>query len=286
MFVFNTPHWVDLHRFSYRKFDEIPTAVFSSINSRLDKIKSIDPQVSIVIAAWNEEINILNCVSSLSCMESSIPFEIIVVNNNSSDATQKTIDNLHVKCLFQPIPGCGPARQMGQEHAKGKYILLADADCIYPACWVDAMVGKLEQQGVVCVYGRYSFIEELNYPRWKLFVLEKMKDIIAEFRHYKRPYLNAYGISMGYIKEFGLKVGFVGYKIWGDDGRLCFDLMEYGQVKQVKRDSARLWTAPRTLQRDGSLAKAILARIKIEMRRFSSLFTAHPPHDTKISKNA
>src|SRR5690606_38122380 len=137
----------------------------------------------------------------------------------------------------------------------------------------------------VCVYGRYSFIEDTDYPRWKLFLLEKLKDVIAEVRHFKRPYLNAYGISMGYIKELGLKVGYVNYKIWGDDGRLCFDLMNYGIVKQVKSESARVWTDPRTLQRDGSLKKALYNRIKKEIGRFSTLFIPHPPHDTKTSKN-
>jgi glycosyltransferase involved in cell wall biosynthesis len=192
---------------------------------------------------------------------------------------------MHVKRLFQPIQGCGPARQLGQENAKGKFILLADADCIYPKCWLNEMVDKLKQEGVVCVYGRYSFIAERGFARWKLFLHEKLKDAIAEFRHLKRPYLNAYGISMGYVKEYGLKVGFVMHKVWGDDGRFCFDLMQYGKVKQVKSDKARAWTGPRTLLRDGSFGKALYARIKKEFKRSFSMLTPHPPHDTKSSTN-
>src|SRR5690606_21393920 len=225
MHIFNVPKWVYSHKHPYSCFEEIPTKVFDNINKKLDAIQSESPLVSIIIAAWNEEVNILNCISSLSDVETCIPFEIIVVNNNSSDNTQKTIDKLNVKSLFQAVQGCGPARQLGQENARGKYILLADADCIYPSCWIDAMASKLSRDKVVCVYGRYSFIEDTDYPRWKLFLLEKLKDLIAEVRHFKRPYLNAYGISMDYIKELGLKVGYVNYKIWGDDGRLCFDLM-------------------------------------------------------------
>jgi len=285
MHIFKIPKWILLHRYEYRRFEEIPTNIFESINKKLDNIYCEEPLVSIIIAAWNEEINILNCISSLSDLKTKIPFEIIVINNNSSDNTQKTIDNLHVKTFFQEIPGCGPARQLGQENAKGTYILLADADCVYPDCWIDAMVYKLSKKDVVCVYGRYSFIDEVSYPRWKLFLLEKLKDVISEVRHFKRPYLNAYGISMGYIKELGLKVGYVKYKIWGDDGRLCFDLMKYGKVKQVRLEAARAWTEPRTLQRDGSLRNALFSRIKIEFSRFFSLFTSHPPHDTKTSKN-
>lgn len=280
MYVFNNPKWINLYK--YTCFEEIPNSVFNRINEKLYKLHSEQPIVTIVIAAWNEEINILNCISSLSNMITKIPFEIIVVNNNSTDNTQKTIDKLHIISYFQSIQGCGPARQLGQEKARGKFILLADADCIYPSCWLDTMLKELQRPNVVCVYGRYSFIGESKYPRWKLFVFEKLKDLIAELRHYKRPYLNAYGISMGYVRDLGLKVKYINNNIRGEDGRLCFDLMNYGKVRQVKKSTARPWTCPRTLKKDGSFSKALFLRIKIEFGRFFSFFTAHPPHDTKM----
>jgi cellulose synthase/poly-beta-1,6-N-acetylglucosamine synthase-like glycosyltransferase len=174
---------------------------------------------------------------------------------------------------------------MGMEKAKGKYILLADADCYYPENWVNEMVAALQRDDVVCVYGRYAFISEPGYPRWKLFLLEQMKNLIAEVRHYKRPYLNAYGMSMGYVREHGMKIGFVMHKIRGEDGRMCFDLMQYGEVKQVKSGKAIVWTNPRSLQRDGGFGKALSNRIIKEMRRFSSMFVPHRPHDTKTSTN-
>ncbi len=283
--MFTTPNWITQHNNNFQTVAEIPPYIFDEINQRLAHHAHPEPQVSILIAAWNEETNILNCISSLSALETKIPFEIIVVNNNSTDKTQETLDRLDIISFFQPIQGCGPARQLGQEKARGKYILLADADCIYPSCWLDEMMAVLVKDNVVCVYGRYSFIPEAGYSRWKLFFLERMKDAIAEVRHFKRPYLNAYGISMGYVKELGLKVGYVMYKIWGDDGRLCFDLMQFGKVKQMKNNRARVWTRPRTLQRDGSFSKAIGRRIKKELKRLSSMLSPLPPHDTKTSKN-
>lgn len=284
-YIFSYPDWVKRHKHNYSLYDEIPLELFDSINVKLNTVQSATPVVSILIAAWNEETNILNCISSLSETKTEYPFEIIVINNNSTDKTQNTLDKLHVKSLFQPVQGCGPARQLGQETALGEYILLADADCIYSEGWVEEMMNHLTKKDVVCVYGRYSFIPEEKYPRWQLYLFEKLKDIIAELRHFKRPYLNAYGISMGYVKKYGLKVGYVTYKIWGDDGRLCFDLMPYGKVLQVKTGTTRVWTGPRTLQRDGGLGKALKNRLKLESKRFFSMFKAHAPHDTKTSKN-
>lgn len=273
----HNPGWLDQFKYPYESVDLIPQNVIDDINSDLDRLQSKDPLVSILISAWNEEVNILRSVASLSKQKTSVPFEIIVINNNSADRTQETIDKLHVRSLFQEIQGCGPARQLGQENAKGKYILLADADCLYPECWMDEMIRVLSKPGVVCVYGRYSFISEPGFPRWQLSLFEKMKDVIAEVRHLKRPYYNAYGLSMGYIKEYGLKVGFIMTKFWGDDGQMCLGLMKYGKIKQVRSEKARVWTGPRTLQRDGTFLSALSKRVRKELKRFTRNFDSKLP---------
>src|SRR5690606_32083532 len=97
MYILKNPDWIKQNKYTYNAFEDIPLSIFELINDRLDRLQSNDPLVSVVIPAWNEEVNILNCISSLSRMDTKIPFEIIVVNNNSSDNTQKTIDKLHVR---------------------------------------------------------------------------------------------------------------------------------------------------------------------------------------------
>lgn len=285
MNIINNPKWISKYDYSYKSISEVPNEVFDSINNKLNKLQSGHPTITILISAWNEEMNILKTISSLSDSSTTIPLEIIVINNNSSDNTQDTLNKLKVTNYFQPIQGCGPARQLGMEQSKSKYILLADADCIYPSCWVDEMFSKLNQDNVACIYGRYSFIAEKGFPRWKLFILETCKDIVAEIRQFRRPYLNAFGISMGYVVEYGLKVGFIMHNTRGDDGRFCFDLMEYGKVMPVRANKARPWTGPRTLQRDGSFSRALWLRVLLEFKRMASYFTYHIPHDTKTSKN-
>lgn len=272
MSFLKTPSWISQFLHPYQMFEDIPDAVFDQVNTDLDKVQHGDPQVSIVIIAWNEEINILNCVSSLSRMKTAIPFEIIVVNNNSADNTQKTIDKLHVRSFIETKQGAGPARQKGQEQAKGKYVLTADADCLYPDSWVTEMIAVLSQKDVVCVYGRYSFIAEPDFPRWKLSMLETMKDMMAEIRHIKQPYFNTFGISMGYIREYGLKIGFIEVNRRGEDGQLCLELMKYGKVKQVRANHARVWTGARTLHQSGSFFNIVFSRIKADLKRFQYNF--------------
>ncbi|MFT3980382.1 MAG: glycosyltransferase family 2 protein [Ferruginibacter sp.] len=279
--IFSDPKWIRPYNYSYQHFAEIPQPVFDEINSRLDKVQSDNPLVSIVITAYNEEVDILKTVSSLASSKTKYPFEIIVVNNNSNDNTQATLDKLHIKNYFQPIQGWGPGRQMGMENARGKYILLGDSDCIYADCWVEKMTTALEKDGVVSVYGRYSFISEKGFARWQLTILEIFKDLIAEVRHVKRPFLNSYGMSMGYIREYGMREGFYMNKTHGEDGRMCYDLMKYGTVKQIRSNSNRVWTGVRTLKKNGTFSKVLFTRLKKELGRFSIYFNTkmkyHPP---------
>ena len=286
MNVLKAPAWISEFSYPYASFNEIPKSVFEGINRNLKRVQHYDPLVSIVIPAWNEEVNVLRSIASLAKMKTDIPFEILVVNNNSTDQMQQTLDRLLVRSVFQPIQGWGPARQMGLEQARGRYILTADADCLYPPDWVNEMMAVLRQPGVVFVYGRYSFIPSPGFSRWKLSMLETLKDSIAEVRHVKRPHLNAYGMSTGYIREEALKVGYVMHKIRGEDGRLCFDLMQYGAVKQVKAANARVWTGTRTLAKDGSFSRTLFLKIGLELRRLKGMFVAQPPHDTKTSLNS
>jgi len=285
MNAFHNPQWIKKYNFHYPDIEYIPNYVFSSINRKLDFLSRNFPLVSIIIAAKNEEANLLSTISSIANNKTRIPIEIIVVDNNSTDRTPDIIKKLHVKSLVQPMQGCGPTRQLGLENARGQYILTADADCLYPETWIEGMIKKLKQTNAVCVYGRYSFIGNNKTSRLKLFLYEKIKDVIAELRNYKRPHMNSVGLNMGFIKEYMQKVGFVRRDVRGEDGRMCFDLMRYGKIVYVKNNSLRVWTGTRTLDKDGSIFRAMKLRVVKELRRLADYIKIHPHHDTKTSHN-
>jgi glycosyltransferase involved in cell wall biosynthesis len=285
MSTFHNPKWINECNASCLGMDRTADGIFSAINSKLDLLLSDHPEASIIIAAKNEEANLLAAIHSIANNKTSIPIEVIVVDNNSTDRTGEIISRLHVKGYHQPVSGCGPARQLGLDHARGKYVLTADADCLYPEKWIDGMINELKQTDAVCVYGRYSFIANKNTSRLKLFIYEKIKDIMADIRHIKRPHMNSVGLSMGFLKEYMQKVGFVLRDIRGEDGRICFDLMKYGKVVYVKNNEVRVWTGTRALERDGSIFQAMKLRIVKELRRATDYFRIHPEHDTRTSKN-
>lgn len=286
MYWYTNPSWIDHRLLAVKKFEELSPALFDQTNKNLERLLSDNPLVSIVIPAYNEEVNLLSTIHSLSNNETSFGVEIIVVNNNSTDRTQQVLDRLKVRSFFESKQGCGPARQLGQKNAKGKFILMADADCIYPPMWIEKMTRALmEDESVSCVYGRYSFLSTTDKPRWKLFIYESLRDVMAEFRHQRRPCLNALGMSMGYVKDLGLRVGFVNKDLRGEDGRLCLLLKNLGRIKQVRDRSIRVWTLPRTLDKEGSLMNNLLKRIVVECSRMKDYIIRKPTHQVYSTEN-
>jgi len=286
MRIFKNPGWINTELLKYETLEQFPEANLLEIRNRLQDVVSSEPLVSVVIAAWNEEVNIIRCIDSLSRSKSKFPFEIIVINNNSTDRTQAVLDKLGVTSYFQPEQGVGPSRELGQRQAKGKYVLSADADCVYPERWIEIMTKNLTREGVVFVYGMFSYISDKEHPRWQLWLYELMRDMVAEVRNVKRPHLNAYGISLGYIRELGLKVGHLDKNMRGFDGRLCFDFMRHGKVRMIRSGAARAWTGTRALNRDGSFKEAFVKRVWREFARFDDYFSRAKDHDTRTSKNA
>ncbi|HEX8041540.1 MAG TPA: glycosyltransferase family 2 protein, partial [Chryseosolibacter sp.] len=196
MFEFlRNPGWIHPLLFTENSIGNIPSSLFTEIKEGLSRFRSPEPVVSVVIPVLNEEFTILRTLHSLSRNKTKYPAEIIVINNNSTDHTQEVLDKLNVINYFQAIPGWGPARQMGLEKARGKYILSADADSFYPEEWIERMTTALaKDNNTSCVYGDYSYLGTDEYPRWEFLMYEAMRSVIRTLRHIKRPHFNARGI--------------------------------------------------------------------------------------------
>lgn len=280
------PGWIQKDLLDRNKLDEFPDELFEAANKRLLNLFSRKPLVSIVIAAYNEESNIVRCLDSLSRSNSLYPLEIIVVDNNSNDRTHEAINRFMVRYVSQPIQGCGIARQIGLETAKGKYILTADADTLYPPDWVNEMVEKLDHPGVVCVYGHHSFLADEGNSRVPLLAYETLGDMLTIAKSIKRPYLNAHGMTMGFVRELALRVGYVRANVRGEDGRLALDLMKFGKIVRVSSNKSRVWTGLRTIAKDGNLWIAVRNRATMALANLADFFTKPADHDTKTSPSS
>jgi len=242
-------------------------ATTALIRERYGKIANQTPVVSIVIPAYNEEENILQTLLSLSNNETQWPVEIIVVNNNSKDRTAEMVMATGIPCVNEPKQGITNARNAGLAIAKGKYILNADADTIYPKDWIEEMIKPLATNENICsVYGRFSFIPIGSTGRFTYFFYEYFADFMRWLNKvFRDEAMNAYGFNSGFRREQGLEVeGFNHPPGTNEDGWLALKLREkgFGKLYYVTNINALVWTTDRRIQIDGGLWKGTWKRLK------------------------
>jgi cellulose synthase/poly-beta-1,6-N-acetylglucosamine synthase-like glycosyltransferase len=99
--------------------------------------------VSVVVAARNEENHLLACVKSILANQTTAPFEVIVVNDHSTDKTLEVLhsiinDKLRVINLPEGLKGKKAAITYALEKANYNLILCTDADCTVSPTWINA----------------------------------------------------------------------------------------------------------------------------------------------------
>lgn len=110
------------------------------------------PYLSIILVAWNNEEHILKAMRS--CYTHSKCYEIIIINNNSSDLTTKIVKEEIRTCSQKNINtiynnkniGLGYARNQGIKAAKGKYIIFLDGDDWFEAGAIQKILETLERK--------------------------------------------------------------------------------------------------------------------------------------------
>lgn len=283
--LFKLPFWLKRHLYFNKAFADLNITELADIKTRIAKFEDALPEVSIMIPAWNEENNIFRTLSSLAASNTKRKVEIVVINNNSTDQTQKVLDSLGVRSYFEPQQGITFARQLGLEKAKGKYHLCADSDTFYPPGWIDAMIAPLEKNNeVVGVYGRYAFIPENGYDRFFFWIYERFAGVVIRLRKRKREHINFLGFNMGFVTEIGLANG--GFKVKNvrkfdnaigseyyvdesEDGRMAVNLMKTGKLKLVTSKKATVFTSSRRLIAEGGISKAFKYRLKLHSKRIT-----------------
>jgi cellulose synthase/poly-beta-1,6-N-acetylglucosamine synthase-like glycosyltransferase len=108
------------------------------------------PRVTIVIPAYNVEGTIGPCLESLLAQAyPSEHYEIIVVDNNSSDGTCARVQEYPVRLAFErDVQSPGAARNRGIELAKSEIVVFIDSDCIAEADWLGKLVQPFRDPGI------------------------------------------------------------------------------------------------------------------------------------------
>lgn len=280
MGLLHVPPWVKSHLFQERTFGDLTPREVMVLRQALQRFSEPNPEVSVVIPAWNEADSIHHTLSSLAATSTRLRTELLVIDNNSTDRTGEVLAALGVRTFVQPEQGTPHARQMGLDRARGRFHLCADSDTLYPPDWIDLMVKPMrENAGIVGVYGTYSFIPPPGQNRLGLFFYELLTASLILYRKRKQEYRNVYGFNMGFITEIGRQTG--GFRVSGnrvythvvgsdfaneaEDGRMALNLKSRGNLRWVTSPRARVFTSSRRLMDEGSIGKAFLQRVRRQL---------------------
>jgi GT2 family glycosyltransferase/glycosyltransferase involved in cell wall biosynthesis len=142
-------------------------AISSSFN--IDRgfgiITSDAPLVSLVIPVHNKYHLTLQCLRALQNNSDKTPYEIIVVDDASSDWTKSALSNIRGIRVISVEDNLGYLRatNLGISVARGKYVALLNNDTIPISGWLDRLVSELENNSKIGIAGA-----KLLYPNMQV----------------------------------------------------------------------------------------------------------------------
>jgi glycosyltransferase involved in cell wall biosynthesis len=122
--------------------------------------------VSVVIPCLNEEENIVAVVTQAreAIAEAGITGEVVVADNNSTDRSAELATQAGARVVHVPTRGYGAAYMGGFSAAKGKYIVMGDADLTYDFHEIPNFVRELDGGADLVMGNRMNNIQPGAMP--------------------------------------------------------------------------------------------------------------------------
>ena len=185
-----------------KKYPKLPETVF--------------PTASVLVAARNEEKNILSCLESLANLDYPLDkLQIIIIDDKSTDKTGEIIESFikdkprFIKLVSHKeighLKGKTNALTNALEIAKGEIILTTDADCSVPPTWVRTITSYYTEN-VVAVNG-FTYQEYFNgYSGMQNLDFIYLLTVAAGTINFGKP-LSCIGNNMSYRRDAYNEVG-------------------------------------------------------------------------------
>ncbi|AKG22498.1 glycosyltransferase family 2 protein [Calothrix sp. 336/3] len=132
-----------------------------------------DKQISAIICTHNRDTYLGAAIDSLLAQDFAAGFEVIVVDNGSSDRTRQVVEsrlsNPKLKYIYEPVLGLSVARNAGAQAAQGDILAYLDDDAVASPQWLRVLYNAYEQNAQLAIAGgkvTLIFPEGVSPPRW------------------------------------------------------------------------------------------------------------------------
>ncbi len=204
---------------------------------------------SVIIPAYNSERTLPFCLAALENQTHPRDhYEIIVVDDGSTDGTSEIAKNFGIHYIFQENRGPATARNLGATAATATIILFTDSDCVPYPDWIEKMTAPFFDSQVAAVKGAYRTRQTALIARFAQMEFEDRYDLLSKSRYIDM--VDTY--SAAFRKEVFLEMG--GFdthfpKANNEDTELSYRLAAHGYRMVFSPDAVVFHTHPATLSR-------------------------------------
>ncbi|MBF0458042.1 MAG: glycosyltransferase [Nitrospirae bacterium] len=212
-------------------------------------------KASVIVPAYNSEKTISLCIEALlrqTCPQET--YEIIVIDDGSTDKTGEIASGYPVRYHRKQNGGPASARNMGVREAAGEIILFTDADCVATPSWIEEMLQPFEDPHVSAVKGAYRTNQRQLTARFVQVEFEERFQMLRNSRHIdmidtyaaafrKEVFLYAGGFDESFTAannedtDLSYKLSRAGHKMVFNGNAIVFHLnhpasaLRYGRIK-------------------------------------------------------
>lgn len=150
---------------------------YARCNVLLDQVEletddpALGQSISVIVLNRNNGKVITRCIDTLLQTRQRYDYEVIVVDNQSTDGSYETLQDRYaqeITLLRNSRNGCSSGRNLGIEHARGKLLLFVDSDqWVVSKRWLDAPLLVLAQNrhvGAVASSGGWFYPDKVGGP--------------------------------------------------------------------------------------------------------------------------
>jgi cellulose synthase/poly-beta-1,6-N-acetylglucosamine synthase-like glycosyltransferase len=196
------------------------------------------PSVSVIVPVYNAAGTLDPCLVALSQQTvGAETYEVIVVDDGSTDGSAAVARKYDVTVLQQPHSGAAAARNRGARQARGQILLFTDADCEPLENWIECMVAPFADPDVAGVKGAYRTCQRSLVARFAQAEYEEKYRRMARMQQidfvdtyaaaYRRELFRAHGgfdprFELDEDQEFSFRVANAGHKLVFAPGALVY----------------------------------------------------------------
>jgi glycosyltransferase involved in cell wall biosynthesis len=200
-----------------------------------------DPAVSVVVPTYNRRASLRRLLASLD-QQTLDPksFEVVIVDNNSSDGTRDTVrDFARGRYVNEPAQGAAHARNRGIRETSSPLIAFIDDDVEADSAWLEEIVRGFADSSAAAVGGRTEPVWETPRPEWWLPEYDKV--FARNWGDTPRPVTEFpffYSLNFAVRRETLVAVGDfdprlgpkAGEHVVGEDADLCRRIHQSGRM--------------------------------------------------------